>query len=237
MNRLTLMVVKNIFRVPFLYTKLCRYAKTPDSFSQEEMFAHIKKIVECANWGGNVTVEGYGLENLPKQSGYLIYANHQGMFDTLAIIHHLNFPTGAVYKKELTNIPLLREVAACTHSFAMDRDNVRQSLTVIQNVTKEVAENHRNYMIFPEGTRSRKGNEMGEFHHGSFKCALRAKCPVVPVALIDSYKVLDAAGTAPLTVQVRFLPPILPEEYVGMKTVELSDLVQSRIAEAIAENS
>ena len=237
MKRLTLMVVKNIFRVPFLYTKLCRFAKDPDAFTQEEMFAHIQKIVDCANWGGNVTVEAYGKENLPQESGFLIYANHQGMFDTLAIIHHLQFPTGAVYKKELMNIPLLREVASCTHSFAMDRDDVRQSLTVIQNVTKEVAENHRNYMIFPEGTRSRKGNAMGEFHHGSFKCALRAKCPVVPVALIDSYKVLDAQGTQPMTVQVHFLPPIMPQEYEGMKTAELSALVQSRIAEAIEANS
>ena len=43
----------------------------------------------------------------------------------------------------------------CTKSFPMDREDIRQSMQVILSVTKEV-ENGRNYLIFPEGTRSKK---------------------------------------------------------------------------------
>ena len=39
-------------------------------------------------------------------------------------------------------------------------------------------------MIFPEGTRSKNSNQMLEFHSGSFKCAIKTQCPILPIALI-----------------------------------------------------
>ena len=45
MNRLALMVAKNIFRIPFLYGTLCKYAKNPENYSEEEKFFHIQKII------------------------------------------------------------------------------------------------------------------------------------------------------------------------------------------------
>ena len=116
----------------------------------------------------------------------------------------------------------------------MDRDDVRQSLEVIQAVTREVQAG-RNYLIFPEGTRSRKGNEMNEFHGGSFRCAIKAKCPILPLVFIDSFKVLDQKGSKPVTVQLHYLKPIPYEEYKGLKTVEVAALVKQRIAETIRE--
>jgi 1-acyl-sn-glycerol-3-phosphate acyltransferase len=109
---------------------------------------------------------------------------------------------------------------------------VRQSLTVIQSVIQEVKKG-RNYVIFPEGTRSKKGNEMNDFHSGSFRCALKAKCPIVPMAFIDSFKVLDQKGSKPVTVQIHYLPPMEYEEYGEMNTKELAALVRSRIEEKV----
>lgn len=118
----------------------------------------------------------------------------------------------------------------------MDREDVRQSLTVIQNVTEEV-KNGRNYLIFPEGTRSKNGNNMGEFHGGSFRCALKAKCPILPVAFVDSFKVLDQKGSKQLSVQIHYLPLIPYEEFAGMKATEVAAMVKSRIEEAIRTHS
>ena len=44
MNRLALMVIKNLFRLPAVYGKLCKYAKTPENYTEEEMFRHIQHI-------------------------------------------------------------------------------------------------------------------------------------------------------------------------------------------------
>lgn len=232
MNRIVTMVLKNFPIVPGAWQKLCRYAKHPEKYSEEEMYRHIQYILKRAVRGGNIDLQVSGTENIPKEGGFMLYANHQGMFDVLAVAATCDIPVGAVLKKELYDIPFLHQVAICTKSFPMDREDVRQSLTVIQSVIREVKAG-RNYLIFPEGTRSRNGNQMGQFHSGSFRCATRSKCPIVPVALVDSFKVLDQKGSKPVTVQIHYLKPICWEEYGNLKTTELAALVKERIAQAI----
>ena len=234
MNRIVTMVLKNLPYVPAAWIKLCKYAKHTDEYPEEEKYRHIQYILHRAIVGGNVDLQVTGLHNIPKENGFMLYSNHQGMFDVLAIAATCNNPIGAVLKKELYNVPLLHQIALCTKSFAMDREDVRQSLTVIQGVTEEVKKG-RNYLIFPEGTRSKLGNEMLEFHGGSFRCATKSKCPVVPIAVVDSYKVLDQKGSKPVSVQIHYLPPIYYEEYGACKPAELAELVRSRIAAKIRE--
>ena len=233
MTRILLMVLRNFFRVPFLFWKLCRHAKNPDAYSEQERWDHIRHILQLGVKSGNVDLLVTGAENIPAPgSGFMMYSNHQGMFDALAIVSSCPTPLGAVLKKELKDIPFIKQIISCTKSFPMDREDVRQSLTVIQNVTEEV-KNGRNYIIFPEGTRSKNGNRMGEFHGGSFRCALKAKCPILPVALIDCFKVLDQKGTAQLTVQLHYLPLIPYEEFAHLTAAEVAALVKERIEEAI----
>ena len=119
-------------------------------------------------------------------------------------------------------------------AYMIDRDDVRQAMQVIINVTKEVKKG-RNYLIFAEGTRSKRGNLVGTFKGGSFKAATKAKCPIVPVALIDSFKPFDTNSIKPVTVQVHFLKPLTFEEYKDMKTTEIAAVVQERIQKTIDE--
>ena len=232
MNRLAMIVLKNIFRVPGAWTKLCHYAKHTDEYPELEKYKHIQYIMRLAVKAGNVQLQVRGQENIPAENGFIMYGNHQGLFDVVALAATYDGPLAAVFKKELSNVPLLKQIIACTKSFAMDREDVRQSLSVIQAVTREVLAG-RNYLIFPEGTRSKNRNTMREFHGGSFRCAIKAKCPIVPIAFIDSFKVLDQKGSKPVCVQLHYLQPIRYQEYKDMKTVELAELVQSRIAETI----
>lgn len=234
MNRIAMMVAKNLIKVPGLWVKLCRYAKNaPEHPEQEqERYDHIRHILTLGVTSGNIHMDVTGLDNLPPEDGFLIYANHQGLFDCVALVYASPRPLAAVCKKELAGIPFVQQVIDCTKSFLMDREDPRQSLSVIQDVTKEVASG-RNYVIFPEGTRSREGNQIQEFHAGSFRAAIKAKKPVVPVAVVDTHKVFDTKGSAPVYAQLHFLPAIQPEEFEGMKAQELCDLVKSRIEDAV----
>jgi len=235
MNRILAMVLNNLWAAPGAWIKLCRHAKHPEKYTELEKWRHIQFILNRAITGGNIDLTVTGLENIPQQGGFMMYANHQGMFDVLAIAATCPTPLGIAFKKELTNVPLIKQIVACTKSFALDREDVRQSLTVIQAITEEV-KNGRNYIIFPEGTRSKTGNTMGDFHGGSFRCAVKAKCPIIPIAFIDSFKVLDQKGSKPLAVQMHYLKPIAYEEYQGMKAAEVAALVKQRIQEAIDSN-
>ncbi len=236
MNRLVLMVLRNFWKVPTAYGKLCYYAKHTDKYPEEVKYRHIQYILKTAVKSGNIDLQVYGKENIPKQDGFLMFANHQGLFDIIAIAATCDNPWGAVLKQELYQLPFMKQLVDCSKSFPMDRDNIKQSMEVILAVIKELKKG-RNYLIFPEGTRSKEGNKMLEFHSGSFKCATKTKCPIVPIALIDSYKVLDQKGSDQVTVQLHYLPPITCEEYDGMNTTELANLVRSRIEETIKKYS
>jgi len=232
MNRLALMLLKNLHRLPRALGKLWHYAKHTEKYPELEKYRHIQSVMKLAVKAGNVDLQVFGQENIPQENGFIMYGNHQGMFDVVALVATYDGPLAAVFKKELSNVPLLKQIIACTKSFAMDREDVRQSLTVIQAVTKEVQAG-RNYLIFPEGTRSKNGNQMRPFHGGSFRCALKAKCPIVPIAFVDCFKVLDQKGSKPVSVQIHYLPTIPYEEYKDLKTTELAEMVQERIRQTI----
>ena len=232
MIRILLMVFRNFWRVPAAWFKLCHYAKHTEEYPEIEKYRHIQYILKLAVKSGNIDFVVTGQENIPQENGFILYSNHQGMFDVLSIAATCDNPLGVVFKKELAEIPFLKQIVACTRSFAMDREDIKQSMQVILAVTKEVQAG-RNYLIFPEGTRSKNGNHLLEFHGGSFKCALKAKCPIVPIALVDNYKVLDQKGCAPVKVQIHYLPPIMYEEYAGMNTQEVAAMVRSRIEDKI----
>ena len=154
--------------------------------------------------------------------------------DVLAILDACPVPFSVVAKKEVGNVPFLKQVFTCMKAFIMDREDIRQSMQVILNVTKEV-KSGRNYLIFAEGTRSKNGNHPQEFKGGSFKAAMKARCPIVPVALIDTYKAFDTGSAAPLTVQVHFLKPMFYDEYKDMKSTEIAAEVRRRVEETIQE--
>ena len=80
-------------------------------------------------------------------------------------------------KKEVANVPFLKQVFACMKAIPLDRNDLRQGLQVIKQVAEEVKKG-RNYLIFAEGTRSRKGNQLLDFKGGSFKSAVKAQCPI-----------------------------------------------------------
>lgn len=236
MKRILMMVLKNIFIVPYGWIRLCYRAAHVDKYSEENMYEFLTWIDLHANRGGNVHIDVHGRENLPPKDGFMFFPNHQGLYDVLAIIEASPRPFSVVAKKEIGKIPFLKQIFACMRAFLIDRDDVRQAMQVIIDVTNEVKKG-RNHLIFAEGTRSKNGNRVGTFKGGSFKSATKAKCPIVPVALIDSFKPFDTNTIKPVTVQVHFMKPIFYEEYKEMKTTEIAALVQRRIQEVIDEHS
>ena len=79
MNRILLMVLRNIFRVGPMYMQLSHYAKHTDAYSYEEKWTHIHKMMGYAVRSGNIDLQVYGKENLPQEDGMLFDGNHQGM--------------------------------------------------------------------------------------------------------------------------------------------------------------
>lgn len=232
MNRIAYMVMRNLFHVPKWFYHVWKMSKENDTHTEEERYDYLRKIVKTINKNGNVKVEAFGLENIPKENGYVMFPNHQGLYDALALIEASDRPFGIVIKKEAYKIILVKQVVNLLRGTSLDREDPRDGIRVIKEIVAAV-KGKRNYVIFPEGTRSKKGNEILDFKAGSFKCAVMAKCPIVPVALINSFRPFDVSSIKQETVQIHFLPPIYYEEYKEMKTPEIAkqvhDMIQTEI--------
>lgn len=231
--RIALMVIRLFFLVPYYFFKIW-WCGVNNKISFEESFELIKKITKKANHAGRVTIESYGLENIPKEDGFIFFPNHQGLFDVLVFLESCPRPFSFIIKKEACNIILLKQIVKALNAYAIDREDIRQSMKVISAVIEDVKKG-RNFIIFPEGTRSKKGNKLLDFKGGSFKSATKAKCPIVPCALIDSFKPFDENSIRPVTVRLIYMQPMYYEEYKDMKTVEIAEEVKRRIEETIQQ--
>lgn len=235
MKRILFMIFRNLLYVPFAWFRLCYYAKHADKYTDEQRYAIVKDIDRRANRGGRITIDAHGVENIPKENGFMFFPNHQGLYDVLAIIEACPVPFSVVNKKEVQDIQFLKQIFACMGAYSIDREDIKQSLQVILNIAKDVKAG-KNFLIFAEGTRSKEGNKLLEFKGGSFKAAMKARCPIVPVAIIDSYKSFDTNSIKKLTVQVHYLEPICYEDYKELKSTEIARLVRDKIEETIKKN-
>ncbi len=231
MRRIALMVFRLLYKAFYYFYHICKCASRED-ISYEEGFRWIKRTTILANRAGRVKIEAHGLENLPEKDGFIMFPNHQGLFDVLVFFESCPRPFAFVIKKEAADIILLKQVREALGSLVMDREDIRQSMKVIQTMAEEVKKG-RNFLIFPEGTRSRQGNHTLEFKGGTFKSAVKAKCPIVPCALIDSFIPFDEKSIRPVTVHLYYLKPLYYEEYQNMKTTEIAEEVKRRIDEQI----
>lgn len=58
----------------------------------------------------------------------------------------------------------------------------------------EMLKEGKSVFIFPEGTRNKNDSDLPllPFHEGSFRMALKSKCPIVPVAICNTVNVWEA---------------------------------------------
>lgn len=233
MWRLPYTVIRNIFILPGILKKMERMAA--DNIKEEECYVYANYIVDLMQSSGHIRTLGFGMENLPKEGGYMMYPNHQGKYDTYGIVSVHDLPCSVVMDQAKSHGPFIRQIIDLIRGKRMDINDTRQALTVINEMTKEVSEGRR-FVLFPEGGYSKKAqNAMGEFKSGCFKISLKSKTPIVPVVIWNSGKVYNSWQLTPVTTQVHFLKPIPYEEFQGMKTVEIAEMVKERIQQKLNE--
>ena len=200
--------------------------------------AYRKATAICHTWIrplmriAGVDLHKEGEENLINDRPVLYVGNHQGDMDILLIMRELEFLYSIIAKIETKKIPIVSQWMANANCIFMDRGNPRQTLESIKRAQELLSEG-RTVVVFPEGTRS-QGPEMNEFKPGAFRCAVKAGVPIVPFVIDGSYKVFEQQRyLKKADVFFHILPAIEPEELKGMKTPEVSALVQQRIQDEL----
>lgn len=233
MLRFIYVIIMRIFSIMYFVPKMAHYAKHPEKYSEEDCYKLAQAVIMRVRKTARVTTEYIGLENLPKESGYIMFANHQGKYDALGILEGHERPCSALMDKKRSQMFIAKQFVDLIKGKRIEKNAPRQQIRVLNEIATEVTEG-RNYLIFPEGGYGKKtDNSLEEFKYGCFYCAIKAKCPIVPVTLIDSYIPFGQNSLRKVQTKVIFLPVIPYEEYEGMKAPEVCALVKERIAAEI----
>ncbi len=235
MIRFIYVITANIFRIIYYAPKMSHYAKHPEKYTVEQRYALAQKLVKTVVRMSRVTTEYEGLENLPREGGYMMFANHQGRYDPMGILNGHELPCTFLADKKRADQFLVKQFAELLDAVSIDLDSTKSQMKAVRALAEGVSEGKR-YFVFPEGRYSKdQGNRTGEFKQGCFLGATHAKCTIVPVTLVDSYKVYGINSLKPVKTKVIFHKPITYEQYKGMKTAEVSDLVKSVIDGELAK--
>jgi 1-acyl-sn-glycerol-3-phosphate acyltransferase len=127
-------------------------------------------------------------------TGYVLIANHQSMFDIpiLGALLFSNYPK-YVSKRELARwIPSISYNLRRGGNAVIDRADREQAVDAIRTLGRTAQERGVSVVIYPEGTRSRAG-ELRPFKPAGTLALLEAapELPVVPVAIDESWRLLS----------------------------------------------
>lgn len=224
----------NFFNIFIHYPKMVYMCHHPDKYSMEEQYDYSIKIFKVILKTCHIKLEAYGLENIPTEDGFYLCANHQEKFDPLAIWCTIPNRVGVILNDAACHRPFIKEIVTLIKSQKLINTDIHSVLKSFAAVTRELKQGF-NYLVFPEGDYEQEYNTLAEFHAGSFKSPQKAKCPIIPVALKDSYRIFDKGFRTTKPIQIHYLKPVMPEEYKDLSTKELAEMVRSRIQKEISK--
>lgn len=139
---------------------------------------------------------------------YVFVSNHQSAADIL--VHILTMPVefGFLAKGELERAPVLGSCLRRSPCLFVDRSTPRRARASLAEAARRIREG-TSVLIYPEGERT-YGTAMAPFRRGAFALSEEAGVPVVPVTLVDAYRVchLGRRRLWPGTVSVHYGAPI-----------------------------
>jgi 1-acyl-sn-glycerol-3-phosphate acyltransferase len=194
-------------------------------------------MLKVANWWARtnillmrvvcgIRVEFRGVEKIPR--GPLIVASkHQSMWETISLLRFFEAPFFVV-KRELKFIPLFGLFIIKTRMVAIDRARGGRALLAVLRRAEEEVKRGRQFVIFPEGTRTAPGAPP-QYKAGVGMVYADCGVPVLPVALNSGlFWPRRTFMRYPGTLVVEFLDPIPP----GLKREEFLTRLESVIEDA-----
>jgi 1-acyl-sn-glycerol-3-phosphate acyltransferase len=165
-----------------------------------------------------------GKENLPKNSKFVIFANHIEYTDPIYLKIIFNrYPIAFVSKEVLFKNPLVNMVFRSMGSIPISPNADRSALNSIAEGIR-IVKGGQPFGIFPEGKRT-YSHTMIPFRPGAFKLATKADADIVPVCLYNMHEIFRKGRKPIVHVIVEVLPIITAEDYQSMDTPALAEKV------------
>ncbi|MCS3491579.1 MULTISPECIES: 1-acyl-sn-glycerol-3-phosphate acyltransferase [Micrococcaceae] len=191
---------------------------------------------------GVCRAEVTGLENVPKEGGFIVASNHLSFFDSLIIQALTPRDVAFFAKAEYFTTPGLKGKVMKTFfesvgSIPVQRGEQAASVAALDSLV-EIVEGGKGIGIYPEGTRSRDG-KLYRGRTGVGWLALTTGVPVVPVGLIGTEKLQPAGskGFRPAKFHIHYGEPLYFDQLGRKHPLPQRRQATDRIVDAIAELS
>lgn len=172
--------------------------------------------------------EIHGAENLPQQGAVILACNHVTNFDIFPMQLSINRPIFFMAKEELMRNPVMDYLLRKGGAFPVYRGTKDEWA---KQHTEKVLLHGQVLGIFPEGTRS-KGRGLRTAKTGAARFAIKTNCPIVPMALDGSQRVLKSFPKRTI-ITVHIGEPIYPRADEG--PLALTDRLMFAMAEMLPE--
>ena len=120
-----------------------------------------------------------GRENIPKEGGLIVCANHISLLDPFFIAVRCKRQLAFMAKEELFRKPVLKTLIKWLNGFPVNRK--RADVTAIKTAISIVSDD-KLLLMFPEGTRSKTG-EIASFKTGAALITVKSRADILPVAI------------------------------------------------------
>lgn len=203
------------------------YAKNPKKVPYPKIYSKISSVCKKVSEGFNVSYHIEGKENIPNQP-FCLFSNHLSAFDPVAYLSIIDYPLTFIAKKESEHYPFIGTCMKAISGEFIDRNDLKQSLKVMMKVQKDLSEGNRSWLIFVEGTRNKDQLKLlNEYHHGTFRAAMKAKVPLINAVIYGSFKVFRRKKQLKkYPVFIKILKPLHYEDYKDMSTEEVASYFQ-----------
>ncbi|OAF01426.1 acyl-phosphate glycerol 3-phosphate acyltransferase [Bradyrhizobium centrolobii] len=181
----------------------------------------------------NIKVEFRGVEKIP-QGPLVVASKHQSFWETFGLLKCLDRPI-FVLKRELLFIPVFGQFLTKLGMIAVDRKKGVRALLDMTRRAREAVRGGRQFVIFPEGTRTTPGAPPA-YKSGFAQIYASCGVPCIPVALNSGlFWPRRNFMRYPGTLVVEFLDPLPPglpkDEFVGRVRTAIEEAT-GRIVEA-----
>ncbi|MBE6750037.1 MAG: 1-acyl-sn-glycerol-3-phosphate acyltransferase [Ruminococcaceae bacterium] len=183
-----------------------------------------------------VQIRTEGTEKLPENKHMMFVCNHQHDFDPVIMLS--TFPhadLAFIGKKEIyVTMPLVAKIMHRLHSLPIDRENDREAAKTIIQAIKLIKDDVVSIGIFPEGYVS-KSCELLPFRNGCFKIAMKANVPIAVCVINNTQSLPKRIFRKKSVVNFKLLDVIYPEQFEGMNTQQLGDIIHEKMETALKQ--
>ena len=167
----------------------------------------------------------------------VVVSNHASYLDVLVVAAVSPVPICFVAKSEVSAWPVVGTFIRKCRYLTVSRQDASQAAADSQGMGKRL-ESGETVHVFPEGTFTRH-NGLRPFQMGAFKSAVESGCPVLPVTLVGTRKVLRDGSWLPRfhTVRVVANPILRPEGRSWSDMVRLRDSIRAEILKHCGEGA